>query len=127
MLNKYGAEYTMQIPSLKKKVENTSFKKYGYKNAFQNNNWQKEKGGTKNSWSEQARKHRKENYEKLGIKNTNWSKQTFDILKNKNSFTKYLDKLLAENDPELQRIWKNYLSADSMSEKLNALKPLSNR
>lgn len=40
---------------------------------------------------------------------------------------KYLDKLLAENDPELQRIWKNYLSADSMSEKLNALKPLSNR
>ena len=97
MLNKYGAEYTMQIPSLKKKVENTSFKKYGYKNAFQNNNWQKEKGGTKNSWSEQARKHRKENYEKLGIKNTNWSKQTFDILKNKNSFTKYLDKLPLEN------------------------------
>lgn len=97
MINKYGAEHTMHIPELKKKVEQTTLKRYGYKNAYKDMNWQHNMGGSKASWTILARKHRQLNYEKTGQLNSNWSNTTFNILKNKKSFEKYLDNLPKEN------------------------------
>lgn len=86
MINKYGAEYTMKSPKLKAKVEQTNLERYGYKNAFQNEEWQHTKGGSKASWSQSARNLRQLNYEKQGLNKSNWSSCTFNILKNRDSF-----------------------------------------
>lgn len=40
---------------------------------------------------------------------------------------KYLDKLLEEKDPELFEIWKQYLEADSLTEKITILNRLKER
>ena len=40
---------------------------------------------------------------------------------------KFLAKLLEEKDPELLNVWKKYLAANALGEKLAALTPLSER
>ena len=97
MINRYGAEYTMQSSELKLKVENTNLQKYGYKNAFQDINWQHNIGGNSASWSSSARNLRQLHYEKYGFTKSSWSERTFNILKNREAFIKYLDALPMEN------------------------------
>lgn len=97
MLSRYNVKYTAQSPILYKKMQNTNIQRYGYDNIFHCLDWQHK--NNKKSWGSLARAIRYDNYyNKGGYKNvTDWSEESFNIIKNKENFIKYISKLPEEN------------------------------
>lgn len=101
MLNKYGVEYTFQSKELTNKVYRTTKLRHGYENPFFSKKWQLESGGSKQSWSKEARNTRIQN--SIERYNTKFPTQRYynsksaEILNDKQKFIDFV-KEIPENE-----------------------------
>ena len=110
MINRYGAEYSLQSNELTNKIHQTNKLKYGYENPFFDSNFQKEICGASKSWIESARRNRAEkSFERYGTEfptQRNYDKKSVEIINNKEKFIAFI-KSINEEDRTIINIAKN--------------------
>lgn len=116
MINKYGVEYTLQSNELTDKVYQTTKKRYGYENPFLDIQWQRDYGGSSQSWNENARNVRKQ--KSMNRYNTEFPTQrncnieSVKIINDKQKFIDFIKSLNEEDRTIINIATKLNLSYD---------------
>lgn len=97
MIKRYGAEYTLQSRELMDKVYQTNLNKYGYENPFFDYEWQKQSGGSKESWSTKSREIRINNsmkrYNTKFPTQRHYKSNSAEIINDKDKFIDFINSL----------------------------------